>query len=199
MTQQSSRWWHFMLMLPFFLIGVALPVYFYGFSGDGPPNLQPDRYSPVPVTLAPPNDTTPNPGGGFSPPDEAASPYARHSGQLGLVGFVRGLFDGFVDSYVSPSFSPAAIKLSVFAGLFLLVFLVIRVGLALITGVFSNFMLFLIHKAAAPMFMGFLAVGSTWGIHQTVADQFGMSWAATSVTLTAAVASLFALAGVRIR
>ena len=199
MTQQSSRWWHFMLMLPFFLIGVALPVYFYGFSGDGPPNLQTERYSPVPVTLAPSNDSAPSAGGGLSPSDEAASPYARHPGQFGIVVFMRGLFDSFVDSYVSQSFSPAAIKLSVFAGLFLFVFLIIRVTLALITGVFSSFMMFLIHKAAAPMFMGFLAVGSTWGIHQTVADQFGMTWAATSVTLTAAVASLFALAGVRIR
>jgi uncharacterized membrane protein len=49
------------------------------------------------------------------------------------------------------------------------------------------------------MFMGFLAVGSTWGIHQTVADQFGLTWAATTVSITAAIATLFALAGVRIR
>jgi hypothetical protein len=47
------------------------------------------------------------------------------------------------------------------------------------------------------MFMGFLAVGSTWGIHQTVAEQFGMGWAAVTVAMTAAVATLFALAGIR--
>ena len=49
------------------------------------------------------------------------------------------------------------------------------------------------------MFMGFLAVGSTWGIHQTVAEQFGMTWAAVTVAMTAAVATLFALTGVKLR
>jgi hypothetical protein len=59
--------------------------------------------------------------------------------------------------------------------------------------------MFLAHKAAAPMFMGFLAVGSTWGIHQTIAQQLGMTWAAATVTLTAAIASLFSLAGVKLQ
>jgi uncharacterized membrane protein len=49
------------------------------------------------------------------------------------------------------------------------------------------------------MFMGFMAVGSTWGIHQTIAQQFGMTWAAATVSITAAVATLFALAGVKLR
>jgi hypothetical protein len=78
-------------------------------------------------------------------------------------------------------------------------FVAVRVLLALVTGAVGGVLSFIIHKAAAPMFMGFLAVGSTWGIHQTVAQEFGMTWAATTVTLTAAVASLFALAGVKIR
>ena len=117
----------------------------------------------------------------------------------GIVMFMRGIFEGFVDRYVSSNVSPASIMLVAFLGLFGLMFMAVRVLLALVTGTIGGVLTFLIHKAAAPMFMGFLAVGSTWGIHQTVAQEFGMTWAATTVTLTAAVASLFALAGVKIR
>jgi len=117
----------------------------------------------------------------------------------GIVMFMRGIFEGFVDRYVSTNVSPASIMLVAFLGLFGLMFVAVRVLLALVTGAIGGVLSFLIHKAAAPMFMGFLAVGSTWGIHQTVAQEFGMTWAATTVTLTAAVASLFALAGVKIR
>jgi hypothetical protein len=113
--------------------------------------------------------------------------------------FMRGIFEGFVDRYVSSDVSPASIMLVAFLGLFGLMFVAVRVLLALVTGAVGGVLSFIIHKAAAPMFMGFLAVGSTWGIHQTVAQEFGMTWAATTVTLTAAVASLFALAGVKIR
>lgn len=194
MNGKPSRFWQFFLMLPFFLIGVALPVYFFGFSGDGPPNLSGQSYSPVPVAPAP---TT------YGPSYDATRNYdpiaTRQSDGSGLVTFVRGIFESFVDSYIAPGVTPATIKLTVFAILFLLVFLIIRVVLAVSVGVVGSFLGFLIHKAAAPMFMGFLAVGSTWGIHQTVAEEFGMSWAATTVSLTAAIASLFALAGVKIR
>ena len=112
---------------------------------------------------------------------------------------MRALFEGFVDRYISQSLSPATIKLGAFAIMFSLSFLLVRLLLAVIRGAAGNVVTFLVHKAAAPMFMGFLAVGSTWGIHQTIAEEFGMSWAATTVTLTAAIASLFALAGVKIR
>lgn len=203
MSDRPSRLRQFLIMLPFFLVGVGLPVYFYGFSGDGPPNLTPERYSPVttmapaPAVPAPSGDPYPQsgdqaPAGG----DVASRSYQRPAG---IVMFMRGIFEGFVDRYISTNVSPASIMLVAFLGLFGLMFVAVRVLIALVTGTIGGVLSFLIHKAAAPMFMGFLAVGSTWGIHQTVAQEFGMTWAATTVTLTAAVASLFALAGVKIR
>jgi len=201
MSDRPSRMRQFLVMLPFFLLGVGLPVYFYGFSGDGPPDLSPARYSPV-TTMAPapapiaPDGSYMQPAGPGQPGDDASQSYGRPAG---IVMFMRGIFESFVDSYVSSSVSPASIKLVTFLGLFGLMFVAVRVLLALVMRTIGGVLTFLIHKAAAPMFMGFLAVGSTWGIHQTVAQEFGMTWAATSVTLTAAVASLFALAGVKIR
>jgi hypothetical protein len=188
-------------MLPFFLVGVGLPVYFYGFSGDGPPNLSPERYSPV-TTMAPapapvaPDGSYVQPAGPGQPGDDASQSYGRPPG---IVMFARAIFEGFVDRYVSSNVSPASIMLVAFLGLFGLMFVAVRVLLAVVTGTIGGVLSFLIHRAAAPMFMGFLAVGSTWGIHQTVAEEFGMTWAATTVTITAAVASLFALAGVKTR
>jgi len=202
MSDRPSRLRQFLVMLPFFLVGVGLPVYFYGFSGDGPPNLTPERYSPVtrmapaPVVPAPAGDPYAQSGDQAPGAVVTSSGYARPAG---IVMFMRGLFEGFVDRYVSTDVSPASIMLVAFLGLFGLMFMAVRVLLALVTGTIGGVLSFVIHKAAAPMFMGFLAVGSTWGIHQTVAQEFGMTWAATTVTLTAAVASLFALAGVKIR
>jgi hypothetical protein len=202
MSDRPSRLRQFLVMLPFFLVGVGLPVYFYGFSGDGPPNLTPERYSPV-TTMAPaPAPVVPSsPDDPFAQSTQPGADVASRSYQrpAGIVMFMRGIFEGFVDRYVSTDVSPASIMLVSFLGLFGLMFLAVRVLLALVTGAVGGVLSFLIHKAAAPMFMGFLAVGSTWGIHQTVAQEFGMTWAATTVTLTAAVASLFALAGVKIR
>jgi hypothetical protein len=183
----GSRLRHFLLMLPFFLIGVAIPVYFFGFSGDGPPQMTQSEPS-------------------FSP-DSRSSEYApsqdrpywrrdrRGDGGGGIVRSVRNTFEGIVDNFNSPSSSPLAIKLGVLGAIIVGGFFLVRILLAAASGVGS----FLIHKAAGPMFMGFLAVGSTWGIHQTVADQFGLTWAAATASITAAVAALFALAGVRIR
>jgi hypothetical protein len=180
--RKGSRWRHFLVMLPFFLVGVAIPVYFYGFSGDGPPKLEmTDRYQ-VPSAA----------------PEEVDRPNYR-SHRDDVVGFSRGVFDRAVDRYVSPGISPLLIKFGVLAVLFVGGFFVVRIVLALIAGALGGAYTFLIHKAAGPMFMGFLAVGSTWGIHQTVAQQFGMTWAAATVSITAAVATLFALAGVRVR
>lgn len=202
MSDRPSRLRQFLVMLPFFLVGVGLPVYFYGFSGDGPPNLTPQRYSPVttmspaPVVTAPSGDPYAQSGDQAPGVAVTSSGYARPAG---IVMFMRGIFEGFVDRYVSTDVSPASIMLVAFLGIFGLMFVAVRVLLALVTGAVGGVLSFLIHKAAAPMFMGFLAVGSTWGIHQTVAQEFGMTWAATTVTLTAAVASLFALAGVKIR
>jgi hypothetical protein len=202
MSDRPSRLRQFLVMLPFFLVGVGLPVYFYGFSGDGPPNLTPERYSPVttmapaPVVPAPSGDPYAQSGDQAPGVVVTSSGYARPAG---IVMFMRGIFEGFVDRYVSTDVSPASIMLVAFLGLFGLMFMAVRVLLALVTGAIGGVLSFVIHKAAAPMFMGFLAVGSTWGIHQTVAQEFGMTWAATTVTLTAAVASLFALAGVKIR
>lgn len=202
MSDRPSRLRQFLVMLPFFLVGVGLPVYFYGFSGDGPPNLTPERYSPV-TTMAPaPAPVVPtSPDDPFAQSAQPGADVASRSYQrpAGIVMFMRGIFEGFVDRYVSTDVSPASIMLVAFLGLFGLMFVAVRVLLALVTGAVGGVLSFLIHKAAAPMFMGFLAVGSTWGIHQTVAQEFGMTWAATTVTLTAAVASLFALAGVKIR
>jgi hypothetical protein len=171
-------------MLPFFLIGVAIPVYFYGFSGDGPPQVQSTgAYESAPA----------------APEAYAAPRFEPAPEHDGVVSFTRGLFDRAVDQYVSPAVSPLLVKLGVLAALFVGGFLVVRVVLSLLAGALGGIFTFLIHKAAGPMFMGFLAVGSTWGIHQTVAQQFGMTWAAATVSMTAAVATLFALAGVRIR
>ena len=60
----SSRIRHFLLMLPFFLVGIAIPVFLYGFSGDGPPNLTPERYSPVTRFAPAPAPVVPPEGGG---------------------------------------------------------------------------------------------------------------------------------------
>jgi hypothetical protein len=190
-TTGNSRWRHFLLMLPFFLIGIAIPVYFFGFSGDGPPNLQTtDSYNPAPTMAPPPAD------GSYSSPG-----YQRSSrGEpRGIVGFARDAFETVVDSYVSPNLSPWVIKLGFLGALFIGGFIVLRLVLALVAGGLGGLFGFLVHKAAGPMFMGFLAVGSTWGIHQTIAEQFGMQWAAATVSITAAIAALFALAGVRVR
>ena len=187
-TTGQSRWRHFLLMLPFFLIGVAIPVYFFGFSGDGPPRMQTDSFNPAP-TAAPPSD------GGY--PGNYQRSYRTE--RPGIVGFARDAFESVVDTYVSPNLSPWMIKLGFLVTLFLGGFVALRLALAVITGTLGGFFGFLVHKAAGPMFMGFLAVGSTWGIHQTIAEQFGMQWAAATVSLTAAVAALFALAGVRVR
>jgi len=203
MTDRPSRLRQFLIMLPFFLVGVGLPVYFFGFSGDGPPDLTPERYSPVttmaPVPAAPASPGDPYARSGEQPPPDGDTTSSSYQRPAGIVMFMRGIFESFVDRYVSNSVSPASIKLAAFVGLFGLMFMAVRVLLALVTGTIGGFLSFLIHNAAAPMFMGFLAVGSTWGIHQTVAQEFGMTWAATTVTLTAAIASLFALAGVKIR
>ena len=197
----SSRIRHFLLMLPFFLVGIAIPVFLYGFSGDGPPDLTPERYSPVTRFAPAPAPVGPPEGGGSGQyaPSPDGGQYAAARKAPAVVTFMRALFEGFVDRYISQSLSPATIKLGAFAIMFSLSFLLVRLLLAVIRGAAGNVVTFLVHKAAAPMFMGFLAVGSTWGIHQTIAEEFGMSWAATTVTLTAAIASLFALAGVKIR
>jgi|GEM_PF-2371618 len=205
----SSRIRHFLLMLPFFLVGIAVPTVLFGFFGDGPPNMAAQRYSPVdpmPVPASPQGGAGAVPGPGYAAPQGPADmtrPWdydnAPPREPPAAVGFMRSLYEGFVERFVSQSLSPATIKLSAFLLIFGVAFLCIRLLFALITGSVGSIMAFLVHKAAAPMFMGFLAVGSTWGIHQTVAQEFGMPWAATTVTLTAAIASLFALAGVKIR
>lgn len=178
---RASRWIHFLMMLPFFLIGIAIPVYFYGFSGDGPPEL-------------PRSTNTYNPT-----PQEPAEAVRRIAPRDSIVGATRSIFERAVDTYISPSLSPLTIKLALLAVLFVAGSLIVRVVLHLITGTLGAIGSFVIHKAAGPLFMGFLAVGSTWGIHQTVADQFGLNWAAATVSITAAIAALFALAGVRVR
>jgi hypothetical protein len=182
-TTGHSRWRHFLLMLPFFLIGVAIPVYFFGFSGEGPPNMSiEDSY--VPPAAA---------------PEPGASQRSFRVEPSALVGFARDTFESVVDNYISPNLSPWMIKIGFLGVLFIGGFIALRLVLAIISGAVGGLLAFLIHKAAGPMFMGFLAVGSTWGIHQTIAEQFGMQWAATTVSITAAIATLFALAGVKIR
>jgi hypothetical protein len=196
-----SRWRHFLWMLPFFILGVAIPVWFFGFSGDGPPTLPDNSFRPERMTTAPAPAPYPNSDGYKSPgyPGPEYGEPAAGGGRSGIVSFARGLFENVVDTYVSPNLSPLAIKLGFLGVLFLGGFIVLRLMLALVTGAVGGFVSFLVHKAAGPMFVGFMAVGSTWGIHQTIADQFGMQWAATTVSLTAAVATLFALAGVKLR
>ena len=187
----GSRWRHFLLMLPFFMIGVAIPVYFFGFSGDGPPQM-PQTQRTFNPSMAPADDGT-----NYSSPDDGVG--GTPTGSASPVRFARKAFENVVNTYVSPNLSPLTIKLGFLGALFVGGFLALRILLAIISGTVSGFVSFLIHKAAGPMFMGFLAVGSTWGIHQTIAEQFGLQWAATTVSLTAAIAALFALAGVKIR
>ena len=170
----SSSWTHFLMMLPFFLIGIAIPVYFYGFSGDGP--------AVAPTSAVEAQDRR------FGP--------ARDSS---IVRATRDAFDGPARDYGDRGGSPLLIKLGLLAGLFVVGFVVVRILLSAFAGMAGAVGSFLVHKAAGPMFMGFLAVGSTWGIHETVAAQFGMTWAAATIAITAAIATLFALAGVRIR
>jgi len=184
MSNGSSRWRHFLMMVPAFLIGVGLTVYFFGFTGDGPPRIGDPEAT---YTTAPPDDTI----------DQPQS--QRTSRGFGIVAFMRNLFESTVDNWVSPSLSPLTVKLGLLAVIFAAGFFVVRVIIALVSGALGGFFGFLIHKAAAPMFYGFLAVGSTWGIHQTVAEQFGTGWAAATISITMAIATLFALAGVRVR
>ncbi len=192
-TTGHSRWRQFLLMLPFFLIGVAIPVYFFGFSGDGPPSMDStESFNPAPSMAPAPDD-------GYSSPRYDRSYRGGRGERRGIVGFARDAFESVVDRNVSQNLSPLMIKLGFLAVLFVGGFIALRIVIALIYGTLGGLMAFLVHKAAGPMFMGFLAVGSTWGIHQTIAEQFGMQWAAATVSITAAIAALFALAGVRVR
>lgn len=185
-----SRIRHFLMMLPFFIIGIAIPYYFFGFSGDGPPKLSVNEsFHPEAMAPAPSSD-------GSSQTYPGSPNYRERQQRPSIVGFARDMFEGVVDRNVSPNMSPALIKIGFLAVLFVGGFIVLRM---LLSFFFGGVLSFLIHKAAGPMFMGFMAVGSTWGIHQTIAEQFGMEWAATTVSMTAAVATLFALAGVKLR
>src|SRR5262249_20900405 len=119
-----------------------------------------------------------------------------------VVAASRDLFDRTADEWMPKGFSAFSIKMFLLGALFAAGFAGVRLILAAISGFEGAAKAaagFLVHKALGPMFMGFLAVGSTWGIHQTVAQQFGLTWAAVTVAMTAAVATLFALAGVRLR
>jgi hypothetical protein len=171
----SSRWTHFLMMLPFFLIGIAIPVYFYGFSGDGP---------------------SMSPTSSIESQDRSFGPRSRDSG---IVDATRDAFDRPAREYGDRGGSRLLVKLGLLGGLFIAGFFIVRILLSAFAGAAGAVGSFLVHKAAGPMFMGFLAVGSTWGIHQTVADEFGMTWAAATIAITAAIATLFALAGVRVR
>ena len=193
MSNKPSRFWQFALMLPFFIIGVALPVFFHGFSGDGPPNLKAQTYSPVAPIAAPPRSPS------YSDYRRTAPAASDPANRSALVGVFRGFFDGFVDRFVSTNLSPTAIKTLVFCTYFLATLLLIRLALVLTAGVLAGVMLFLVHMAIVPLFVGFLAVGSSWGIHQTMALQFGINWLAAAASLMAGLASLISLAGVRVR
>ncbi len=176
------RWRNFLLMLPFFIIGIAIPIYYFGLSGDDGTSSAPS------VTAAPSADYSPS----------------RLTQGRAVVGASRDLFDHIADQWVTPhGLSRVSIKLLLLGGIFALGYVVLRLILAVLNGAFSGIAKaafgFLVHKALGPMFMGFLAVGSTWGIHQTVAEQFGLPWAAVTVAVTAAIATLFALAGVQLR
>jgi hypothetical protein len=164
-----------LLMLPFFLIGLALPIYFFGFVGDGTPVTE------VRQAISPVTDQVPSPAG------------------YGVVTFVRSIFDGIASFFISPSLSPLVVKLGIVGTVILAGFIFLRSSLGLVRGALGDIFAFFIHKAAGPMFMGFLAVGSTWGIHETIYRELGLGWAAATVSMTAAIAALFALAGVRIR
>lgn len=181
--RKGSRWAHFLMMLPFFLIGIALPVYFFGFTGEGGmPGAQTESFDPAPSPDGAPNQRS------FS--------FDRRPG---IVAFAQDMFEMVERNVAVPDLSPLTVKIGVLLALFAGGFIVVRLLLALIAGTLGGLVSFLVHKAAGPMFMGFLAVGSTWGIHQTIAQEFGLSWAAATVSMTAAVATLFALAGVRVR
>ena len=177
------RWRNFLFMLPFFIIGIAIPVYYFGLSGD-------DGVASSPSYSSPSSDTT------------SSVPSMLPRGRE-VVHASRDLFDRTADQWETPhGLSRFSIKMFLLGGLFALGYVVLRIILAAVgsfEGVAKAAFGFLVHKALGPMFMGFLAVGSTWGIHQTVADQFGLPWAAVTVAVTAAVATLFALAGVRFR
>jgi len=181
---RGSRWRHFLIMVPFFLIGIAIPVYFFGFTGDGPPQMVPVErtYQPLPPSAEPDQET-----------------FQRRGTRFPIVGFMRRLFSDAIDSYVSPSLSKPVIALGTLAILFALGYLVIRLIIGLFRSTLSGMFSFLVHKMAGPMFMGFLAVGSTWGIHEAVFREYGMAWAAATISIVAAIATLLALAGVRVR
>jgi len=178
----SHRLRNFLLMLPFFIIGIAIPVYYFGWSGDQGVVAESPSYS--------------SPSSDYAPSAQRMQPSRQ------VVTASRDLFDRTADAWVPRGFSRFSIKMFLLGGLFAAGFVVFRLILAFISGLEGAAKAgfgFLVHKALGPMFMGFLAVGSTWGIHQTVAEQFGMTWAAVTVAMTAAVATLFALAGVRLR
>jgi hypothetical protein len=167
-------------MLPFFVIGIAIPVYYFGWSGDQGVAASPSYSSPA--------------------SDSSSAMRVRPSHEV--VTASRDLFERTADAWGPQGFSRFSIKMFLLGGLFALGFVVFRLILAVISGFEGAAKAaagFVVHKALGPMFMGFMAVGSTWGIHQTVAEQFGMTWAAVTVAMTAAVATLFALAGVRLR
>jgi hypothetical protein len=179
----SHRLRNFLLMLPFFIIGIAIPVYYYGWSGDQ--GAADSSYS--------------SPSYDSNQRSDSRRDWGR---DRGVVHASRDFFDRTADSWGPRGYSRFGIKMGILAGLFVLGYLALRLVLAAVSGLEGAAKAaggFVVHKALGPMFMGFLSVGSTWGIHQTVAEQFGMTWAAVTVAVTAAVATLFALAGVSLR
>lgn len=180
----SHRFRNFLFMLPFFLIGIAIPVYYFGWSGDQGVSAESPTYSSP------------------SSPDSTGAPSVMPRGR-DVVQASRDFFERGADRWGGGrGQSRFPVQMLLLGGLFVAGYVVLRLVLAFAAGfegAAKAFFGFVVHKALGPMFMGFLAVGSTWGIHQTVADQFGMTWAAVTVAMTAAVATLFALAGVRLR
>ena len=176
----SHRWRNFLFMIPFFVIGIAIPVYYFGINGDG-------GAAPPPSYSSPSSDMRPS-----------VLPQGRE-----VVSASRDFFERTANRWETPHGpSQVSIQLLTLGGLFAAGYLALRIvlaGLSNFEGAARAGFGFVVHKALGPMFMGFLAVGSTWGIHQTVANQFGMTWAAVTVAMTAATATLFALAGVRLR
>jgi hypothetical protein len=91
------------------------------------------------------------------------------------------------------------IKLVTLAALFIAGYLLLRGLVALSARLLGGGVGVFVHQAVSPVFLGFLAVASMWGIHQTLAQQYGTIWGAAILAVAVAAITLFALAGVRIR
>ena len=104
----SHRWRNFLFMIPFFVIGIGIPVYYFGINGDG-------GAAPPPSYSSPSSDMRPS-----------VLPQGRE-----VVSASRDFFERTADRWETPHGpSRLSIQLLTLGGLFAAGYLALRIALA---------------------------------------------------------------------